>query len=100
MVMGCRVLALTTSPVVSLVATRLQPSGLLSDEEGGQWLSLLLRQRDSGTPPTTPHQARGPGHPTQAGGPPPAPPPRLGEGAPGMCPAGHPGWQAIPAGPQ
>lgn len=75
MVMGCRVPALTTSPVVSLVATRLQPSGLLSDEEGGQWLSLLLRQRDSGTPPTTPRQARGPGHPTQAGGPHPSPTP-------------------------
>lgn len=30
MVMGCRVPALTTSPVVSLVATRLQPSGPLS----------------------------------------------------------------------
>ena len=55
MVMGCWVPARTTSPVVSLVATRLQPSGLISGEEGGQWLSLLLRQRDSGTPPTTPY---------------------------------------------
>lgn len=78
MVMGCRVPALTTSPVVSLVATRLQPSGPLSGAEGGQWLSLLLRQQDSGTPPTTPSQAGGLGRLTQAGGPCPRHPPQAG----------------------
>ena len=41
MVMGCRVPALTTSPVVSLAATNLQPSGPLGGEEGGQQLSRL-----------------------------------------------------------
>lgn len=38
MAMGYRVPALTTSPVVRLVAARPRPSNPLGGKEGGQWL--------------------------------------------------------------
>ena len=52
-------------------------------------------------PTHNPPPSEGPWAPNPGWRAPPQPhPPGLGEGAPGMCPARHPGWQVIPAGPQ
>lgn len=60
----------------------------------------LLRQRDSGTPPMAsaiPVLELGPERLSQAHSS--ALLLVLGEGPSRMCPAHHPGWQSIPAGP-